>query len=386
MNIEWFTRPPGELGDGVPAQAEGLEYATGWLVHVLVQGKFWLLFALLFGAGFMVMRHRLAAARQPFLARYLRRTAALFAFGIAHALLLWPGDILHSYAIAALGLLVLVPVSELEPRLGPTLRLSLGAVLFLLFTAWLTLMVLVVLVGGETAAAAMLPAVDRSAELAQAATAYAAGDWWTVTAQRGRDFVQALAFEFFLVPVALGVFLFGGWLLETGRLAQPERHLRFHRIAAFVLLPLGLAVTVAGASRATGMADAPDAGAALVAQWTHWVGALPMTLGYIGVVVLAMQVPAVANVLQRWLAPAGRMALSNYLMASAVFSTLFYGYGFGLWGQVSRPGQVGLVLALTLVQCLLSAWWLARYRFGPAEWLWRALTWLQWPAFRRKIT
>src|SRR5690606_27392931 len=59
MNIEWFTRPPGELGDGVPAQAEGLEYATGWLVHVLVQGKFWLLFALLFGAGFMVMRHRL---------------------------------------------------------------------------------------------------------------------------------------------------------------------------------------------------------------------------------------------------------------------------------------------------------------------------------------
>lgn len=386
MNIEWFTRPPMELGDGLPTGATGLEHATGWLVFVLVQGKFWLLFALLFGAGFTVLRQRLLAEGRPFAAPCLRRAAMLFVLGIAHALLLWCGDILHSYAVAAVMLLVLTPVTDADPRLGPPLRGALGGMLLLLFTGWLALGMLTVLASDAFAPGAipleMLRSVDDAAT-AQAAQVYAHGSWMDVTAQRARDFMHGVSSDLFVIPVALGVFLVGSWLLDSGRLSRPADFPRFHRVAAFGLLPLGLAITVAGTWRATGVRDAPDAAAAMIAQFAHWAGALPMTLGYISLVVLAMRRAAPAAFLQRWFAPAGRLALTNYLMASLVFSTLFYGYGFGLWGQVSRPAQVGMVVALTVVQCALSAWWIARFHFGPLEWVWRAATWLRWPPLRR---
>jgi uncharacterized protein len=81
--------------------------------------------------------------------------------------------------------------------------------------------------------------------------------------------------------------------------------------------------------------------------------------------------------LLRWLAPAGRMALSNYLLQSLVCTLIFYGYGLGYFERLSRAWQVPFVLALFVVQVLLSHAWLKRYRFGPMEWLWRSLTYLK---------
>src|SRR5690606_14476625 len=110
------------------------------------------------------------------------------------------------------------------------------------------------------------------------------------------------------------------------------------------------------------------------------MGSPPMALGYIGIVVLAWLAGT------RWLrvvAPAGRMALTNYLLQSVVGTLLFYDYGLGLWGDVSRAGQTLLVFAVFALQVAASHWWLARFRFGPMEWLWRAFTYWQWPVMRR---
>ena len=134
-----------------------------------------------------------------------------------------------------------------------------------------------------------------------------------------------------------------------------------------------------GAMLSTGVGAAPT-DAEMVAQALSWTGAPLMTIGYIGVIALASLQPRAGAWLRDWLAPSGRMALTNYLMASLVLSTLFYGYGLGLYGQVSRVGQVAIVIALTAVQILLSRWWLARHRYGPLEWLWRAFTWWRAPA------
>ena len=80
---------------------------------------------------------------------------------------------------------------------------------------------------------------------------------------------------------------------------------------------------------------------------------------------------------------AGRMALTNYLLQSLVGTLLFYGYGLGLWGDVSRAGQTLIVIVVFALQVVASRWWLGHFRFGPVEWLWRAFTYLQWPAMRR---
>ncbi|MEH6436134.1 DUF418 domain-containing protein [Massilia sp. DD77] len=106
VNVEFFNRPVVEAGEGIPPGLAGLDWLAAFLVNYLVTGKFWILFSLLFGMGFALMLERATAAGRPFLPAYLRRIAALAVFGLLHHILLWSGDILLSYAIGALVLLL----------------------------------------------------------------------------------------------------------------------------------------------------------------------------------------------------------------------------------------------------------------------------------------
>lgn len=108
MNVEYFNRPTAEIGTGLPAFATGIDWLAGWLIYVLVQGKFWTMFSLLFGMGFAVMLTRAERADRDFLRPYMRRIAALAVFGIMHHVLIWGGDILFSYSVGAVGLLLVI--------------------------------------------------------------------------------------------------------------------------------------------------------------------------------------------------------------------------------------------------------------------------------------
>ena len=372
MNIEWFTRWPGDVGAALPAGVPVADHVAGWLILVLVQGKFWLMFSLLFGAGFALMQRRAEAAGLPFALPYLRRAALLLVFGVAHAVLLWVGDILHTYAIAALGLLLFA-------RVGPIGRGVAGGMMFGAVTLGIAASASMYLANPDLGAGPATVDAVRAAQGVEASAIYAHGDFAAVTAQRARDFVAQLDADLFLVPIALSIFLMGSALLDGGPLSRPEAHRGFHRVMAYGALPVGVALEAWAATLSTGVGAEPT-DAEMLAQALAWTGAPLMTLGYIGVVALASLRPRLGPWLRDWIAPSGRMALTNYLMASLVLSTLFYGYGLGLYGQVSRVAQVGLVLALLVVQVLASRWWLARHRYGPLEWLWRAFTWWRVPA------
>ena len=108
MNIEWFNRSFLTLGTGIPANVHGLDWLASYFVDFFVAGKFWTIFSLLFGMGFAVMLNRSEATGRAFVKPYLRRIAALAVFGILHNVLLWPGDILYSYAFTAAGLLIIL--------------------------------------------------------------------------------------------------------------------------------------------------------------------------------------------------------------------------------------------------------------------------------------
>ena len=119
-------------------------------------------------------------------------------------------------------------------------------------------------------------------------------------------------------------------------------------------------------------------------QGLHWnmAGSVLVALGHVAIVMLVCR--------HRWWPPlqgrleaVGRMALSNYLAHSIVLTTVFYGYGLGLYGRVDRPFQLVFVLAMWALQLWWSPLWLERYRFGPAEWLWRTLTYRRRQAMRR---
>lgn len=380
MNIEWFSRPIQELGSGLPAGAGALDQAAGWLIYVFVQGKFWALFSLLFGIGFAVMAERAQAAGRPFIAPYLRRTAVLLGLGIAHALLLWVGDILHSYALAALAVLVMFRNAR------PAELLTWAGLIYLLL--WLVMLMPAALLAVAPGAlqpdsAALTVQLERHADtIRHAATVYASGDWGAVTALRAREFAALLDNNIFVVPAAMSFFLLGGWLYRSGRIRAPGEHLAFFRRLALFALPLGAALALASAAIATTMDYPLPSARQFLAMAVMWPADAILMLGYVGALVLLLQRARVGAWLRRWLAPAGRMALTNYLLQSLIAGSLFYGYGLGLWGQVPRAAQVALVAVIFALQCLLSRCWLTLFRYGPLEWLWRGITYLKLPPLR----
>jgi uncharacterized membrane protein YeiB len=108
MNIEYFNRTLSSIDEGMPRGLTGIDWFASWFVAYFVQGKFWTIFSLLFGMGFAVMMTRAAQAGREFTVVYLRRVLALAVFGAAHFVLLWEGDILFSYAVGALMLMIVL--------------------------------------------------------------------------------------------------------------------------------------------------------------------------------------------------------------------------------------------------------------------------------------
>ncbi|MEZ0472051.1 DUF418 domain-containing protein [Luteimonas salinilitoris] len=367
VNVEWFTRPWQEFGRGVAPGSTGIDYAAAWGVHVFVAGKFWILFSLLFGMGFALTMARAEAAGRPFRALYLRRTATLLVIGVAHALLLWAGDILHTYALAALLLLAL---RDLRPRTQLVLGLSIYCGLFALVLLGAAAMALVPGMAEEGAAQAFAAGQGAASE---AARVYAEGGYAQVTGQRMADFPQFLLNDVFVVPIALGVFLVGSWLLRSGRIGDIAAQRSFFlRLAGFGL-PVGLALSSWAAAIGVGVDAAGSQARWLLASALTSLGALPLALGYLALLALAWSTAAGVRALGV-LAPAGRMALTNYLLQSLVGSLVFYGYGLAMWGRIGHAGLVLLAVVVFALQVAASRWWLARFRFGPVEWLWRWAT------------
>jgi len=208
------------------------------------------------------------------------------------------------------------------------------------------------------------------------------GSYPDAVAMRFRQLDERMVDEVGFSVLLMGVFLIGVWFVRSGVIARAPDHKPLFRRLAIVGIPLGVGLGLLGSLIATGRPPGVDDGGHDLAHALLSLGSLPAALGYIGAVMLMLHSRgALARI--RLLAPFGRIALSNYLTQSLVFSLLFYAHGIGLWG-IGRTAQVGIALGLCALQICLSHWWLARFQYGPVEWLWRALTYLTLPPMRIK--
>lgn len=354
-----FTGPnsdPQPLYDGA---WDRLVYGT---VDGLFLGRFYLLFAFLFGYSFTLQiaaAQRAGAAPVP---RLLRRCGALFLIGLAHVALLWIGDILTLYALLCL---ILVILRKIRPRTA----LITGVVLYTLFT------LLAFLPSGDSGGSPVA-GLGELFDLQRIREQYTGGLTDTFFAQIHLGPVFMLFTWAAQGIPSLGMFLIG---MAAGkrRIFEDAELLRRWTPRAMVAglgvgLPVSL-VTVAGETK----------DAALPWFWPglqELVNPL-MTLGYVAVIVWLTR--------SRWagavarLAPAGRMAASNYIFQSIVLMFVYTGYGLALGDRVPPAGVVGIALVTYAVQLWLSTWWLRGHRYGPVEWLLRAATYREWPAWRR---
>lgn len=360
----------------LPDQSEGfmqdpLNMAVIGFTDVFVSDKANTLFAFLFGMGFWVQMQRLEARGVAFSAIYLRRLFVLLAFGLINLFLIWPWDILNLYAVTGFVLFALRGLSA-RAMLGWGIGLALfGKPLLQHAADWLGIAdPAQEMAFGEPAIAARQDAYINGSYF----------DWVESTASLVYFDWIANGLILAWVLYALGRFLLGayvarrGWIQRAGDLLPQIR--KVFRIA----FPLGLALEILRV--AFGEADLL-AGPDWLPEALHVIGVPILDVGYAAGMILLFNSARFRKVALAF-APVGRMALTNYLVQGVFIGLILYGFhgGLALAGQIEPKVVLPLCLGFFALQIVFSQWWLARYRFGPMEWLWRTLTYGERPSMR----
>jgi uncharacterized protein len=386
VNIE-LMRGPG-LWEALAGQAsapEGADRVTSFLVGWLAAGKFVSSFALLFGVGAAMLVARAERHGLPPGRLLARRYALLAVLGMAHALLLFAGDILLLYAVT--GSVLLAFVAQ-QPRTLTRTGLAIVGVIAVVAAAFAGVGALIptTLTGGTTGVDDPATAWIESffAGRAEATTAaFTTGGPLEVLAARAVEALVVQTAQAVVLPWLLGLFLLGMAATRSGLVADLAGHRPLLRRLAVVGLgvglPLNLPLGLAGPlGLATGTGDAaPSPLLAAATAFAELGGAPLLAVGYLaGHALLALRFGT-------WhpLVAVGRMALTAYLTQSLVAAIVFVGFGtYGAWTATSALAVVAGTWVLLLVACPL---WLRWFRFGPVEWAWRAWTYRERPAMRR---
>ena len=382
------------LGFGLPFEAysnPGVDGATSgvnlWVfgtVDLLFEGVLRALFSMLFGAGVVIF-----ASGKP-AGLYYRRQLLLLAFGLFDAfVLLWVGDILVTYALAGM---LLYYVRDWSPK-----RLLVGAGVVFTYLAvvysgaFFGLTVLggkAAMIEAEVAAGAEITAGQQNlldewhdlrtsfepTEETQAIEALSyQGSYLESVAANASGVLDfwAQALPLVMLWDALGCMLIGMALFKLG-VFQGERDSAFYRKLVVYGVVIGLAIN--------GLEVYAKIASGFALEWvasvpvpTGDIGRVALALGYLGMIVLVCQTANWVALRDR-LAAVGRMALTNYLMHSLLALLVFHSIGLGLWNQLERYELYFVVLAIWIIQLIVSPLWLERFRYGPLEWIWRVAT------------
>jgi uncharacterized protein len=346
-----------------PAYRSWLDQSVHWLSATFVDMKFYLLFSFLFGYSFQLQLEAARRAGTAFRPRMLRRLGGLFVIGCLHGIFLITGDILSVYALIGL---VLLGMRRVKDRTALIVAGAIYAYLFVTLAAAAMFFDNAAILDPSTAIAA-----------AQETTANLAGSFSDVVGEHVRALpTYGLSLLTVQGPTTLAAFLIGMVAGRRRLLANLTGNEAVLRLIQFVGFTIGITGGVAYASGGNG-----DTGSVLASVLT----APFLTAAYVATLLRIMHSDRGQDV-RRLLAPAGRMALSNYLGQSVATMLIFTGVGLGLVGQVSPLAMMGIAVGIFAVQVVLSHIWLAHYGYGPVEGLLRAATNASAPTWRRQLS
>jgi len=357
-----------------------LDRALSWSQDYLIDSRFYCLLILLFGIGFGIQLERATSGSMDVRNTYYRRSAVLLGIGVIHGCLIWNGDILTIYALVSFALVMF--------RTATNRQIVIAAVLLYFVGQWIVLDLM------------FLAGLRYAVASGDMEFLFAHGSWLQIQHARLDYYLLWLGrYGLRVYASILASFLMGLWAVKSGYLrrvieipASTRRLLIVAAIATAVGYATDAYMGVLWPVRQTAPGFQPHfpfpdfqlfvlrSAAVNALGWAYMGGAV----AYACVLLLLWQRPAGARLL-RPLAATGRMGLTTYLTQSVVCTLLFYRYGLGLFGEVGFVGMLGISLVLYGCQMAGSTWWLKRFRFGPAEWLWRKLTYGEIPPMRLAV-
>jgi uncharacterized protein len=366
-NMQWFSGY-GMMPAEVAPVATTLDNVVQFLVHFVVEGKFYSIFSFLFGFGFAMQIARAEERGDTRAIVFKRRLFWLLVIGFAHGFLLWAGDILSVYAWMGFILLLF--------RRKPDRSL-------LKWAAWLVVVPVVTY--------SLLYGLFAAFAPADAAAGFAGGQiqFWNdmyrqVTTGSYLDIISGFNLQYIAgryaglvinmrIPKILAMLLLGVYAYRKGYFHHVSANRPFiSKVAVYGLL-LGVIGNLMMATLAGNEGPFPPTPTAIVGVAGYAFGVPALALGIMASVTLLWQ-SGVWRRLLGVLAPVGRMALTNYLLQTVVCVTIFYGYGFGEFGQHRAAAVTAMALGIFVLQVITSGLWLRFFAYGPMEWIWRQLT------------
>ena len=330
-----------------------LDWAVGIFGEIFIDQKFMALFSMLFGAGILLFIERAERREERPVLLNLWRNTLLLGIGVLHSVL-WDGDVLIAYAISAVFLILL---REL-PAKG---LIAVGAAVFLL----------------------SIPNAFLMQYIANTTDVSLVGLWESQGGKRAST--EGLAGAMFGLTLlgylfrGLGLILLGAGLYRLGFM-NGSMAPRTYRLVAAIGLSIGLPLAAIGVI-VTGLSNYSRE-VAFIGQIPNTIGTIPAALGLMSLIILWNQSDGMGAWLKRRLLAAGRMALTNYL-SQTVLGVLILTVLLG-GVDVNRTGILLFCLAVWALQLWWSPVWLERFRFGPAEWLWRVATYRKGQPLRRR--
>jgi uncharacterized protein len=344
---------------------ENLSPSDGWVrlfFDMFVQTKFYTIFSFLFGLGFYIFISR---AEQKGLAMYRlfsRRLLILLIFGLLHLVLLWYGDILHTYALIGFLLLFFYKRSN---------KTIIGWAFGLLFAFYALLTAQLLFEPASFIAQRQAIGTEKLGEAIKMYQDVSYPDWITYRAKT--EVTVILSNTPFLIPSILPMFLFGLYAGRRGIFQHPAQHVIFIKRVWFISMLLSIPLTVLVALLHFEVLSF-GARQSLARQLFVHLSGLALCFFYISSLTLVLK----KSDWQKRLRPlgfVGQMALTNYLMQTMLALSIVF--AFDLFNNMSLTAGMFLSLGIYFLQIVFSSLWLRKYRFGPFEWLWRSLTYGQ---------
>lgn len=376
MNIASFSHPLSYYVNPISVgEVSNLDITIWYITHFLADQKFYTLFCMLFGAGIMLMAQRASSKGVSPTPVHMKRMAWLLIFGLLHGFFIWYGDILAIYALMGFW------VYFLALNTTAKIKFYIAISLMLIFPISMAIISFFFDLIPASEMEGFYDMFQPSEEvLAEEITAYKGG-WVDSFLYRTEIYFLNFSGMIFLAPMLFaGAMIFGMGLYQKGILTAEKSKLFYIKFSS-IMLAIGAGMMYWDYLL---ISEEPFGFHGLwLSYWTvNTIGAAFIALGYIGLLCLWAKSNGLLW-LRRKFEAVGKMAFTNYIMQSVVMTTIFYGFGFGLFAELERYELYYFVFAVYLIQLIGSELWLKKFYFGPLEWLWRSLTYGKAQPFSR---
>lgn len=316
-------------------------------LQIYVQSSFYPLFSMLFGYGLAMQYMKMQRNGENVFRFIPKRLIILFVIGMLHALLLWWGDIIATYAFTGFFVLLLL---RFKPGMLLGIALLLSGIFYALYLGGLSLM--------GVLQQTVEPYLDIEA-VDGAITAYSAGNYMDAFMQRLTDLsIQMNPLMWIMSLFIILPYMLIGAAAAKWRLVERAKELK---ALWLVLAVVGLAGGLFLKSTPYMIGDTN-----LFTFLQVYIGGPLLAVGYAAVIVLLCMLPVFVKVLSP-IAKIGRMSMTMYILQTIIGTTLFYQYGFGLYGKLDVPTTVYVAIAIYVVQVILAELWLSKFKQGPLE-------------------